>query len=73
MDLGQAAMVGQARVEGKTVPVNLGMFCWLTKNMFRWTDRVEQQVGPVADKPRPLKHLTDEELDALGENDFGDK
>lgn len=64
MNLGQAAMLGQASVEGKKINVNLGFYCWLTKNMFRWTDKVELQDKPVTNHG-PLKDVSDEDLDAM--------
>lgn len=63
MNVGQAAMLGQAKVDGVKVNVNLGMFCWLTKNMFHWTDRVDYRETP--EKPRPMKDVPDEELDDM--------
>jgi hypothetical protein len=61
MNLGQDAMVGRI-VKGKQVTANFGMYCWLTKNMFKWSDRIVE----ADDEPeRPLENLTDEELDEL--------
>jgi len=64
MDLGQASMLGQAKIDGQKVNINLGMFCWLTKNMFRWSDRVVEEKEFV-EHDRPLEGLSDEELDKL--------
>jgi hypothetical protein len=64
MDLGQAAMIGQASMNGQKININVGMFCWMTKNMFRWTDRVETTPQIVEPKPEnPCKQMTDDELD----------
>jgi hypothetical protein len=43
MNLGLAAMLGQAKSDGKPINVNLGYFCWLTKNMFHWSDKIESK------------------------------
>lgn len=64
MELGQAAMLGQARIDGKNINTNLGMFCWLTKNMFKWTDRVEtENKDRNPESNRPHKKMSDEDLD----------
>lgn len=66
MDLGQAAMLGQASVEGKKINVNLGMFCWLTKNMFRWSDRVDVRAEAQPELGYdPLPDVSNEELDKM--------
>lgn len=65
MDLGQAAMLGQAAIDGKKISINLGMFCWLTKNMFRWSDKMEVRDKSAIDTHRPLKDVSDEELDDM--------
>lgn len=66
MDLGQAAMIGAAKINGQKVPINLGMYVWLTKNLFKWSDKIDQKIGDSdQDFTRPLKDLTDEELDEL--------
>ena len=44
MDLGQAAMVGEAKYDNKKINLNLGMFVWLTKNLFKWSDKIDQTV-----------------------------
>jgi hypothetical protein len=41
IDIGQAAMLGKLPSGTK---FNLGAYVWLTKNMFRWADRVEQEI-----------------------------
>lgn len=63
MELGQAAMLGQARIDGKNINTNLGMFCWLTKNMFKWTDRVATEPERKPNEHRPLKDMSDEDLE----------
>lgn len=65
MDLGQAAMVGAATLDGKKINVNLGMFCWLTKNMFKWSDKIVMKEREDEADEDPCKDLTDEELDAV--------
>lgn len=39
MNLGQAGILGQATEK----PMNVGLFCWMTKNMFNWSDKVEHK------------------------------
>jgi transposase len=43
MELGQTAMLNRAKVGGEKVNINLGMFCWMTKNMFNWSDKIESK------------------------------
>lgn len=64
MDLGQMAMIGQAMINGQKITVNLGMFCWLTKNMFNWRDRSEQTIEPIIPK-RKLTGISRDELTEL--------
>ena len=59
VNIGQQAMMR----EGHGVNVNLGFYVWLTKNLFKWSDKVA--VEPGGDEDRPLKDLSDEELDDL--------
>ena len=42
-NLGMAAMVGQATIDGKKVDFNLGAFVWMTKNVLKWSDKTEQK------------------------------
>lgn len=66
LNLGQLAMVGQATLNGQKVKVDVGLYVWLTKNMFKWSDRVEAKVSdPTDPKDDPGKDYTDEELDAM--------
>jgi hypothetical protein len=66
MDLGQAAMLGTARVDKKPIQVSLGWFKWMTQNMFKWSINVDTNaIIEVPKDDRPLKHLSNEELDAL--------
>lgn len=66
MNIGQAAMLGQVKIEGRSTVINLGWFVWMTKNMFKWQDKISVDATAIeVDKPRPLAHLTDEELDKL--------
>ena len=64
MNLGQLAASGQAGPDGVRNKIDVGMFVWLTKNMFKWSDRISDE-SPNKELDRPLKHLTDEELDLL--------
>jgi len=41
--LGKAGMLNEAKLNGKPVKVNLGFYVWLTKNLFKWSDRVEEK------------------------------
>lgn len=41
INIGQAAVVGKLPAGTK---FNLGAYVWMTKNMFKWADRVEQEV-----------------------------
>lgn len=43
MQLGQAGMVGMKDAQGKPVLVNTGLYVWLTKNKFKWADRIEEK------------------------------
>ena len=47
MNLGRLAMLGARDEKGKAIQVNLGFFCWLTKNMFHWSDKMEQKTENV--------------------------
>lgn len=53
MNLGHLAMLNRATVVENgirtQVDVNLGFFVWMTKNLFHWSDKVEQQVETTAD------------------------
>lgn len=62
MNLGQAAMLNQAKMDGKTIKVELGWFCWMTKNMFKWSDKISVEEEK---RKRPLEELSDQELDQL--------
>lgn len=44
MDLGQAAMVGAAKIDGKPIKVDLGWFVWMTKNICKWSDKIDQKI-----------------------------
>ena len=57
-------MLGQATVNGQKVKVDVGLYVWLTKAMFKWNKK-EHQDEPKNIGRDPLSHLTDEELDAL--------
>jgi hypothetical protein len=43
--IGKAAMLGEAydKATGKKLHVQLGFYVWLTKNLFKWSDRVETE------------------------------
>lgn len=40
-ELGQAAMIGQATFNGQKVKLDVGLYVWLTKNICKWSDRVQ--------------------------------
>lgn len=63
IDIGQAALLGQVKIDGKPVKVELGWFVWMTKNMFQWRDKIEVKEKEI--KPRPYKDVSDEELDKM--------
>ena len=65
MNLGQSAMLGQAQVNGRFISFQLGVFVWMTKNIFKWSDKISTATDGPDLSNRPLKDLTDEELDAL--------
>lgn len=66
INLGQSAMVGQALVNGRPIAFQLGAFVWMTKNLFKWSERIESRSTDGPDLTnRPLKDITDEELDKL--------
>lgn len=44
IDLGQLAMLGQAKIDGQKINVNLGWFVWMTKNLFNWSDRNHEEL-----------------------------
>ena len=75
VNLGQLAMLGQAQVNGQKVKIDVGMFVWLTKNLFKWTEKV------AVDTPTDLedksaakeKQLTQEERKELIKVARGDK
>lgn len=43
--LGRQAMMGpiEDKATGKKYNVNLGYYVWLSKNLFKWSDRVEEK------------------------------
>jgi|SRR6478672_2225363 len=64
MNLGQAAITGQTKVNNEPVPFNLGVFCWMTKNMFKWSDRVDTSPqNAKGNEENPCKQMTDDELE----------
>lgn len=64
MNLGQLAMLNQATVNGQKVKIDLGMYVWLTKNLFKWGEKVLGTPQPAEYKTK-YSNLSDEELDAL--------
>ena len=42
-NLGQAAMMGQAKIDGKITKIDLGWYVWMTKNICKWSDKAEQK------------------------------
>ena len=63
-NLGQLAMVGEAQIAGRRVKVDVGLYVWLTKNLFKWSDKMKVTEDDE-DDDRPLKGLSDEELEKL--------
>jgi len=44
MDIGQAAMVNKAKdAEGRPIKVELGFYVWMTKNICKWSEKIEQK------------------------------
>ena len=44
-DIGQAAMLGQARTkDGQKINVDFKFFKWMTQNVCKWSERVDQNV-----------------------------
>lgn len=41
MNIGQLAMLGEAKMGGKKMKVEVGFYVWLTKNLFKWTDKAD--------------------------------
>lgn len=65
IDIGQSAMLGQVKIDGKQTKVELGWYVWMTKNMFKWADKMavrEDKPDPTED---PCADFTDEELDEM--------
>lgn len=65
MNLGRSAMTNSVKINGEKVKVELGWFVWMTKNMFRWSDRTLVKDQPDEPPEDPLADLSDEELDKL--------
>jgi len=42
-DLGQAAMIGAAKVDGKAVELRVNTYKWLTANMFGWSQKIDMK------------------------------
>ena len=55
MDVGQSAMIGQAIVDGKAIRMNNTLFVWMTKNLFKWTDKMEVQGSPPPPPAAPTE------------------
>ena len=55
--------VGQKALQGNPDNIHLGFYVWLTKNLFKWSDKVEEM--PTQKKKRPLKNVSDQELDEM--------
>lgn len=46
INLGQSAVIGKARdADGKDLKVSLGWFVWMSKNLFKWSDRADHQIS----------------------------
>lgn len=54
-DLGQLAMLGQAQVNGQKVKVDIGLYVWLTKNLFKWSDKIEQKNEHTGSNGGPIE------------------
>jgi hypothetical protein len=65
MNLGQSAMVGQATINGRPISFQLGVFVWMTKNIFKWSDKITTEIPKTLEEHNPASLLTDEELDNL--------
>lgn len=69
--LGQAAMVGKVMIDGEPRKVDLGFYVWMTKNMFKWHDKVQVEAKPIsADEERPFKELSNETLTQLARKEL---
>lgn len=56
MSLGQAAIVGQAKLGTEKIKVDLGFFVWMTKNVCKWSDRsTVEDITPVSKKVSTIK------------------
>lgn len=68
MNLGQGALVGKAEIDGEPVKVDLGWHVWLTKNMFKWSDRQQMEHSGPDGKPiqteSKVSGMTDEQIKA---------
>lgn len=45
-NIGKAAIAGQVKINGEKVTPNLGFFVWMTKNILKWSDKVENNIQP---------------------------
>lgn len=68
IDVGQRALFGQMTLKDKTglpykVSVNLGFYCWMTKNIFKWSDNVKvdakTELSAPEDKKQEVGKLVD--------------
>lgn len=57
-NLGQAAMFGPVKIDGKSVNVNLGFFVWMTKNVCKWSDKIDQKSSVKIDEVKPQLNIT---------------
>lgn len=70
-NLGQMAMLNEATImengKPKKVNVNLGYFCWMTKNLFKWSDKIENkidhsgEIGTKENRSQSLKKIFKDE------------
>jgi len=57
-NLGVGAMTGQLPlIDGKKMVVNLGFFVWMTKNVIKWSDKVETDQRISNDAVHTVKYV----------------
>lgn len=64
INLGQMAMIGKAKINREPIKVELGMYVWLTKNLFKWSDKIEENIKATVSEPIKVKTNWDEEDEA---------
>lgn len=72
IELGQAAMLGNAKTkDGQKIKVELGFYIWMTKNICKWSDKVESKNEHVSARVE-LVDSEDEKI-VLPKNGFESK